>query len=412
MLLAETMTDYYKVFQERCYNRGLTFKQTVQSQVATNFDRFLKSSPNAIDVRVNNQGELIKVATLSDKEGDTLDKRFFLCHKKDHIRVGDFLYWGKSIWLVFQKIKDTINAYDKFECIECRHKVKWINSSGVLKETPCYLVAQTDEKIKYNFRTWNNMITPQPNKYMEIITARNDVQLGQKFLVNETAWSVVESDYISVKDILYLSLTEDKKDLYVDDIENNIANIVDLNKFELVVQENDITLSVNDTYQLNGKVYLNGVLYSEELIMQILEGREHVEIDEDMKLTAKSAGTAVVRVHLEDHSDVFQDVTIVISESAQEPVVTYELRGDSSIKWGRSKVYQFIKITNGVDELMTCTFKVEDNNGLLLNAKPELTASSIVLMANEENKVGTVKLTAVYEGMELEKEIEIISLWM
>ncbi len=407
-----TKRSYYEIFQKRCYNRGLTFKQDVQSQVATNFDRFLKSSPNAIDVRVNNQGELIRVATLSDKEGDTLDKRTFLCRKEDCVHVGDFLYWGRSIWLVFQKIKDTINAYDKFECIECRHKVKWINKSGVLKETPCYLVAQTDEKIKYNFRTWNNMITPQPNKHMEIITARNDVELGQKFLVNETAWSVVESDYISVKDILYLSLTEDKKDLYVDDIENNIANIVDLNKFELIIQENDIALSVGDTYQLNGKVYLNGVLFSEDLIMEILEGAHLVSVDDNMKLTAKETGAVRIRLFLEDHCDVFQDLTIVIKETAQEPVVTYELRGDSSIKWGRTKTYQLIKTTNGVDEPVECTFTIEDPNGLLINTSLEITGIAAMISANDKNKVGNIKLVATLGEITLEKEISIVSLWM
>ena len=86
------------------------------------------------------------------------------------------------------------------------------------------------------------MITPQPNKYLEIITCRNNIQLGQKFLIDETAWYVVESDYISIKNILYLSLTEDKKDLYTDDLENNIADIVDLNKFKMHIKDNNIEI--------------------------------------------------------------------------------------------------------------------------------------------------------------------------
>ena len=194
----------------------------VQKQARHDFKYFLQSSPNAIKVTINSkEGKETKVATILNKENETLVKRYFLCDIADQISIGDFLYWGDSIWLMFRKERDTIEAYDKFEGIEFRHKIQFVDSYGVLQNTPCYLVAQKDDQIKSNFRTWNNMITPQPNKYLEIITCRNNIQLGQKFLIDETAWYVVESDYISIKNILYLSLTEDKKDIYVDNIEHN-----------------------------------------------------------------------------------------------------------------------------------------------------------------------------------------------
>ena len=240
--------DYYLVFQERSGNHGKTFKEVVQKQAQHDFKYFLQSSPNSIQVNINSKdGNSTRVATIFSKENETLAKRYFLCDKADQIKIGDFLYWNDSIWLMFKKERDTIEAYDKFEGIECRHRIQWIDSYGVLQETPCYLAAQTDEKIKSNFRTWNNMITPQPNKFLEIITSRNNIQLGQKFLIDETAWFVVESDYISIKNIIYLSLTEDKKDLYTDDLENNIADIVDLNKFELRIKDSNIDLGINSS---------------------------------------------------------------------------------------------------------------------------------------------------------------------
>lgn len=407
------MANYYEVFQQRCYNRGLLLKEKVQKQVAHNFQRFLKSSPNAVEVKINNEGNSIRVATLSDKENDTLFKRTFLCDKSDGIRVGDFLYWEDSIWLVFKKEKDTIQAYDKFECIECRHSIKWIDEGGILRETPCYLVAQTDEKIKANFRTWNNMITPQPNKFMEIITSRTNIQLGQKFLVDETAWFVVESDYISVKDILYLSLTEDKKDLYVDDIENNIANKIDLNKFVIQMQDDNITLGVNEEYYLNAQIYLNGLLYSDEFLLELIQGRDRVEITHEnnsIKIKAIKPGKVSAHVYMNDHPDVFRTFEINITETAQEPVVTYELRGDASIKWGRTKVYQCVKITNGIEELISCAFTVKDENNLLDSF--DINNSAISLTANEDNNVGSIVLMADFEDKHLEKEIKITSLWM
>lgn len=407
------MSNYYEIFQQRCYNRGLLLKERVQQQVGHNFQRFLKSSPNAVEIKVNNEGNSIRVAVLSDKDNDTLFKRFFLCDKSDGIKVGDFLYWDDTIWLVFKKELDTIQAYDKFECYQCRHSVKWIDNGGILRETPCYLVAQTDEKIKANFRTWNNMITPQPNKFMEIITSRTNIELGQKFLVDETAWFVVESDYISVKDILYLSLTEDKKDLYVDDIENNIANIIDLNKFVIQLQSNNITLGIDEEYYLNAQIYLNGLLYSDEFLLEVIEGQDCVEViheNNSIKIKAINPGKVKAHVYMSEHPDVFETLEITVEEIAQEPIITYELRGDASIKWGRTKIYQCVKITNGIEESIPCVFTVEDNNNLL--EEFDINNSTITLTANEDNNVGSVKLIAEFEDKHLEKEIKITSLWM
>lgn len=403
--------DYYLVFQERSGNHGRTFKEVVQKQAQRDFKYLLQSSPNAIGVNINSKnGDLTKVVTIVVKETETLAKRYFLCDKTDQIKIGDFLYWGDSIWLMFKKERDTIEAYDKFEGIECRHFIQWIDKYGVLQETPCYLVAQTDEKVKSNFRTWNNMITPQPNKFMEIITSRNNIQLGQKFLIDETAWFVVESDYISVKNIIYLSLTEDKKDLYTDDLENNIANIVDLNKFKLQVKDTEIDLGINEEYQITGSIYLNGNKYSDEFIVEVIEGENLITVDENFKLTALSEGSVKLRICMEENNEVFEEMTINIVETAPE-VVTYQLLGDESIKWGRTKVLQSVKNVNGVAEPTVATFIVTDENSLLTFY--EINNSSVTITANDDNKIGTVLVSCTFEdGSQVNKIVSVTSLWM
>lgn len=404
-------SDYYLVFQERSGNHGKTFKETVQKQAKRDFKYFLQSSPNTISVNINSKdGKNTRVATIISRETETLAKRYFLCDTQDQIKIGDFLYWGDSIWLMFKKERDTIEAYDKFEGIECRHFIQWIDKYGVLQETPCYLVAQTDEKVKSNFRTWNNMITPQPNKFMEIITSRNNIQLGQKFLIDETAWFVVESDYISVKNIIYLSLTEDKKDLYTDDLENNIANIVDLNKFELQVKDTEIDLGINEEYQITGTIYLNGNKYSDEFFVEIVEGENLISMNENFKLTALSEGSVKLRICMEENNEIFKEMTINIVETAPE-TITYQFVGDESIKWGRTKVLQSVKNVNGVAEPTVATFEVIDEHSLL--ASYEINNSSVTITANDDNKIGTIVVSCRFEDNSvMNKVISVTSLWM
>lgn len=402
--------DYYKVFQERCKNHGKSFKSLVQSQAALDFQRFLVSSPNAIDVTVNDEEEKIRVATILNKEkNDTDVRRFFLANKEDALKIGDFIYWDDTVWILLKKEKDTIDAYDKFEGLECRHNIKWIDKFGVLQSTPCYLVAQTDEKIKANFRTWNNMITPQPNKYLEIITSRKNIELSQRFLIDETAWSVVETDYISVKGIIYLSLTEDKKDLYEDDINNDIADIVDLNKFQLKLEETEITLGIDETYQLSGKTYLNGNLYSSNIIVEILEGEENISIDENLKITGIKEGNTKLRISMEENNEISQELNVTIQESALANIV-YDLKGDASIKWGRTKVYQFVRVVNGIFEPVKADFSIEDKDKLIKNY--EINETSITITANEDNRVGEFYINCTFGEETVRKEIKVTSLWM
>lgn len=402
--------DYYKVFQERCKNHGKSFKSLVQSQAALDFQRFLVSSPNAIDVTVNDEEEKIRVATILNKEkNDTDVRRFFLANKEDGLKIGDFIYWDDTVWILLKKEKDTIDAYDKFEGLECRHNIKWIDKFGVLQSTPCYLVAQTDEKVKANFRTWNNMITPQPNKYLEIITSRKNIELSQRFLIDETAWSVVETDYISVKGIIYLSLTEDKKDLYEDDIDNDIADIVDLNKFQLKLEETEITLGIDETYQLSGKTYLNGNLYSNDIIVEILEGEENISIDENLKITGIKEGNTKLRISMEENNEISQELNITIQESAPTNVV-YDLKGDASIKWGRTKVYQFVRVVNGIFEPVKAEFSIEDKDKLIKSY--EINETSITITANEDNRIGEFYINCTFGEETIRKEIKVTSLWM
>ena len=403
--------DYYLVFQERSGNHGKTFKEVVQKQARHDFKYFLQSSPNAIKVTINSEeGKETKVATILNKENETLVKRYFLCDVADQIGIGDFLYWGDSIWLMFRKERDTIEAYDKFEGIECRHKIQWVDSYGVLQNTPCYLVAQKDDQIKSNFRTWNNMITPQPNKYLEIITCRSNIQLGQKFLIDETAWYVVESDYISIKNILYLSLTEDKKDIYVDDVADNIANIVDLNKFEMRIKDKEISLDIDKEYKIAGEVYLNGNKYSDKIIIEVIEGADLITINDNFTLTALSEGRVVLRICMEENNEIYQEMIINIVKNAPQNI-SYQLIGDESIKWGRTKVIQAVKVVDGVSAAIAASFKVVDKEELL--SSYEINSSSVTITADTKNKVGNFTIICTFEdGSTVEKTIRVTSLWM
>lgn len=398
-------TDYKEVFVTR-HQHGRLFKDLVLKQGALDFKNFLNSSPDAIDVKVNNQKKT-KVATILEKEKETESKRYFLCDKNDKIKVGDFIYWEDSIWLLFLKSRDTISIYDKFEALECKHSISWIDDYGKIQEIPCYLIAQTNSTIKTNFRTWNNMITPQPNKNLEIITSRRDIKLGQKFLVQDTAWFVVETDYISVKDIIYLSLTEDKIDSYNDNLEQELANYNMLNKYIVTLEKSEINLGINEEYKINAKIYLNGILYSDNIDFEILEGSNNISIT-DKTVVGKRIGSSKIKISMKEDKEVYNYLTIKIVESEQNNI-SYYIDGDSSIKWGRTKNYEVVKTINGNKQETESSITIIDENNL---CSYDIYNNVVSITANSDNRTGTIKINAVIDEQEIEKEINIVSLWM
>ena len=176
------------------------------------------------------------------------------------------------------------------------------------------------------------------------------------------------------------------------------------------IQTRNIKIGIGETYQLEGRIYLNGLFYSDDIMLEIIEGKDYIEIDDNLKIKGLSTGVVKAQVYMEDHPEISEPINIIVEETAQEPIVTYELRGDASIKWGRTKIYQCIKNTNGIEELVPCTFTVEDNDELL--KEYEINNSTITISANENNNIGTIKLIAEFEDKRLEKEIGITSLWM
>ena len=93
------------------------------------------------------------------------------------IRVGDILNWQQDNgelekWLLISEEHKAHPTYRSFNIIKCNYLLKWIDTAGYLRESWAYVLSSADSKVKGNFRTWHNLITPQPNKYAEIIMPR------------------------------------------------------------------------------------------------------------------------------------------------------------------------------------------------------------------------------------------------
>jgi len=119
--------------------------------------------------------------------------------------------------------------------------LKWIDADGYLHKSWAYAVSSVDSKIKGNFRMWHSLVSPQPNKFAEIImprpklkgTDKDQLMRGINFIIEDEGWVVVECDWTSVEGIVYMSLTESKVNYQYDDRELEVAD-TDRYKFPIL----------------------------------------------------------------------------------------------------------------------------------------------------------------------------------
>jgi hypothetical protein len=155
------------------------------------------------------------------------------------IKVGDIMNWQQDSgnlekWLLIAEEHKVHPTYRSFNIIKCNYLIKWIDAKGYLRKSWAYVLSSVDSKIKGNFRTWHNLITPQPNKYAEIIMPRPEdvyaeiektINRGTNFIIEDEGWKMVEADFTSVEGIMYMSLTENKVNLQYDDLNVDVADI-------------------------------------------------------------------------------------------------------------------------------------------------------------------------------------------
>jgi hypothetical protein len=195
--------------------------------------------------------------------------------------------------------------------------------------------------------------------------------------------------------------------MYIDDIENNIANIIDLNKI-VIKTDTQVELATNQEFVINAHTELNDNLYDTKLLYTILNGSQYISLTDNV-VKGIIEGQAQIKVYVENNPDIYTIIDLSIRSDAGEKV-SYYIKGDGSIKWGRTKTYGFYKSINGVEELIDTKFEIEDNEELLLDA--EYGSANAILTANKNNNVGTVVLKTTYNDIVYSKEIKIVSLWM
>lgn len=403
------MSDYYAPYWVRINRHGSTHKERDLYARKRDFEKYLREHPSSIEVVVDGQEEQVSLASYR-QDPNRLDK-ILLVRLDSALDTGKIFFWDEEPWLVYLRRRDPNEAYRSLRAVMCNDKLRWVNEFGVLREEHCYLVGSMESTVKNNFRTWNSMITPQPNQFLDaILPANEEIKIGQRFLLSGRAWYVIEYDITSVPNIMYLTLTEHKIDRVDDDAEGGVADVTDLNRFRLSVGTSAIEVEVGGTFEFTPLLKEDGELVVRPLIYTLAnESLADIVVgDGVVRLTGAAEGETTLTIAMEEAPEVAFALSVTVrAEAVVEDY--YEIRGSDFIRLGQTSEYSIYRVGETETLIPITSFSLSKSNYVTGAIGAD---GKLKLKANDDMRTGNVVLTVVYgSGEILTKTISIKTLW-
>jgi hypothetical protein len=400
--------NYLDVYFSRINHMGETTAERIRNGGIRSFEKWLAESPHTIRNLSVERGIYFDGIILTSKDKEYEKIMFLEVANNVPLLIGDIMNWtldDGSIekWIIIQEEKKVNGTFRSFWIVRCNYLMKWIDAQGHLQQSWAYFVSSLDSKIKGNFRTWNNLITPQPNKYAELLMPRYPIDRATNFIVEEESWTVVEYDHTSVPGIIYLSLTEGKINSIYDDVKNNVADMDKLAKYNLDIPPLTQIFHLGDHIHPVCTLTKNGKPCNEEL--EWLTSDKKIVRNIDGELIAVGKGVVSIIAQLKNYPDIKQSINITVGENEEVQEFTGYIEGPVSIRLDREATYQ-LKGTSEID-IESVEFSIDNELARIVSSFN----NECIIHANAKNKLGTIILTATYNTQQFTKEIKIIPLW-
>lgn len=418
--------SYLDVYYSRINHLGETTAERIRNGGERSFYKWMAESPHTVRQLFVDRGLHFDAIILTSKDKEYQKIMFLNVANNIPLQVGDIMNWRLDNgdiekWLLISEEKKVNGTYRTFWIVRCNYLIKWIDDDGHLQSSWSYFVSSLDSKIKGNYRTWNHLITPQPNKYAEILMPRREISRATNFIVEEESWQLIEYDHTSVPGTIYLSLTENKINNIYDDVENNIADLDKRARYSLILPPTTQVFKVGDTIKPVYTIMKNGIPVNLEAELE--SSNKYVAKKQGTALVAVGEGEATIKVVVKNCTDIEPDeLTFHIEVGAAETEFSCYIKGDDKIRLGRGVEYE-VCTTSGelatqvefnIDNPVLAQFEIETEiDGIKqIEYTAECSSNPCKIVANKKNKLGPFTLTAVVNGTQTyTKTIQVVPLW-
>ena len=414
--------NYLDIYFSRVNHFGETTAERIKNSGIVAFEKWMAQSPFTVTDLSVERGYYFSGIIETSKDREEKKLMYLYVANDIPIRVGDILTWRQDNgviekWLLLQQMHKVHPTYQTFQIIKCNYELKWIDFNGYLRKSWAYAVSSVDSKVKSNFRMWHSLISPQPNKFAEVIMPRpifenesedlDRLMRGITFIIENEGWQIIECDWTSVEGIAYMSLTESKVNYQYDDRNIDVAE-TDRYKFPALPTLYRVGDTIVPQFEADT---LN------QWEIELIKPEDCTFIDNEFKATAP--GQCIITMQLKNRPAACRQVEITVN--AQEDEFVGYIDGPDKLRLDRQDVYSLkgnvavndaevsmeILVDPSAKKLPsdygTLRQDIDDNNQPIPN--------KYILHANAKNKLGTLVLVATYNGIEYTKTVEIVPLW-
>lgn len=450
--------NYLDTYFSRVNFFGENATERIKNSGIVAFEKWLAQSPFRVSHLSVERGYYFSGIIETSKDKEELKIMYLYVANDIPIVVGDIMTWVQDDgtiekWLLLQEIHKVHPTYKTFQIIKCNFQLKWIDFSdkehglGNLRKSWAYAVSSVDSKVKSNFRMWHSLVSPQPNKFAEVIMPCpnlseeediNRLMRGTTFIIEDEGWTVIECDWTSVKGIIYMSLTESKVNYEYDD---RIVEVAELDRLKLpelkpVYRPGEL---ITPTFSEN-----THNLWDIVLTPPTFDDSEKDPVDEKFPIEWNDSGILQAYHPTKGAVTITMQLKQLASNSSNEEInraiiKTYEVAvvneeqealyidGLDKLKMYRESIYSLLDETYSdrdfsgeniifhIQNMPDAEGKIETTPLAIIvddvNKTHELKPNQVLLQGNIKNKLGKVLLTAEYNNKSYTKTIEIIPLW-
>ena len=393
---------------------GDSTAERIRNSGIRSFYKWMAESPHTVRNLSVERGINFDGIILTNKDKEATKILLLNVSNEISLLIGDIMNWqldDGSIekWIIIQEEKKVNGTYRTFWIVRCNYLLKWVDGQGHVQQSWSYFVSSLDSKIKGNFRTWNSLISPQPNKYAEILMPRYPIDRATNFIVEQESWTVVEYDHTSVPGVIYLSLTQGKINSIYDNVPNDLADTDKIANYQLSIPPITQRFNVGDAIKPVFTLTKNGVPIDQPVILS--SSNQSVVKLINGQLVALGAGITTIIITLQNYPTIFQTIEIEVGQ--QEKQFSAFIEGPATIRLDRQQIYTL----KGTAQLQgQVIYSIEPEVLAYIDKKSLLNNNidsniSCVVHANNKNKLEKFILKAEYKGITYEKEITIIPLW-
>lgn len=308
-------------------------------QPITDFEYILQSIGKTVTV---NDVPIQAVITNASNPKNPYDEKFISTLAE--IKRGDLINYNSTDWLVVNQIAD-MRYSSKYKGLmrKCDYTIKF-NFEGDIKEFPVLIdskVFNVTEDRYFLIPDGKIMVTLQENENT------NSIDINQRFIKLDHAWKVTGIDRTQ-KGLIILTCDQDQFNID-DDIENEIANFGAYTYSVVINNADPITLTVEDTRQLDVTVTKNTVTVENPSLLYISSNENVCTVSSTGEITAIAEGEAIITVSLDNGYYQAEDTIDCVVEEVIQDNYTIQISGPNDIIIDSSANYTATVYNNGIE---------------------------------------------------------------